>query len=159
MPRSTSASSLGSPAIKILADTGPLLSAIDRRDSAHRLAAAAIAKLRRSIVVPEPVLVEVDHLGRNRIGAGPTRAFMEATIGGEREIAYLSPGLARRAVELDDQYADLGLGFVDACVMAIAERHELPILTFDFADFRATESAHGPWRLAIDEHAYRKATR
>ena len=41
--------------------------------------------------------------------------------------------------------------------MAIAERHELPILTFDFRDFRATESAAGPWRLAIDEHAYRRS--
>lgn len=84
---------------------------------------------------------------------------MEATISGEREIAYLSPGLARRASELDNQYADLNLGFVDACVMAIAERHELPILTFDFTDFRATESATGPWRLAIDEQAYLAATR
>lgn len=35
--------------------------------------------------------------------------------------------------------------------MAIAERHDLAIFTFDFMDFRATESADGPWRLAIDE--------
>lgn len=41
--------------------------------------------------------------------------------------------------------------------MAIAERHEMPILTFDFADFRATESASGPWRLLVDESAFRKA--
>ena len=51
----------------------------------------------------------------------------------------------------------MSLGFVDTCVMAIAERHELPILTFDFADFRATESATGPWRLAVDENAYMQA--
>jgi predicted nucleic acid-binding protein len=65
----------------------------------------------------------------------------------------------RRAVELDSKYADLNLGVVDSCVMAIAERHDLPILTFDFRDFRATESATGPWRLAIDEHAYRQAVK
>ncbi|HET7574165.1 MAG TPA: hypothetical protein VFJ99_03530, partial [Solirubrobacterales bacterium] len=59
------------------------------------------------------------------------------------------------AGELDELYADLDLGFVDTCVMAIAERHQLPILTFDFTDFRATESASGPWRLVIDEHTYR----
>ena len=40
--------------------------------------------------------------------------------------------------------------------MAIAERHDLPILTFDFTDFRATESASGPWRLALEEHTYTK---
>jgi len=63
----------------------------------------------------------------------------------------------RRAAELNDKYADLNLGFVDTCVMAIAERHELPILTFDFADFRATESVSGPWRLVLEEHTFRNA--
>jgi hypothetical protein len=33
----------------------------------------------------------------------------------------------------------------------------MPILTFDFGDFRATESSSGPWHLALDEHAYREA--
>jgi hypothetical protein len=51
---------------------------------------------------------------------------------------------------------DLNLGLVDACVMAFAERHELPILTFDFTDFRATESAADPWRLAIDERVFQR---
>lgn len=103
-----------------------------------------------------PVLVEVDHLISERTGYASARSFLKATIGGEHEVAYLSTGLCRRAVELDHQYADLNLGFVDTCVMAIAERHEMPILTFDFRDFRATESAAGPWRLAIDEHAYQR---
>jgi hypothetical protein len=42
--------------------------------------------------------------------------------------------------------------------MAFAERHEMPILTFDFRDFRATESQAGPWRLVLDEQAYREIT-
>jgi predicted nucleic acid-binding protein len=145
-----------SRAVKVLVDTGPLVAAIDRRDASHKLAALLIARLRRDAVVPSPVLVEVDHLARNRVGKVAARKFLKATAGGQREIAYLSAGLLRRAVELDNQYADLNLGFVDTCVMAIAERHELPILTFDFADFRATESAAGPWRLAIDEHTYQR---
>lgn len=71
-------------------------------------------------------------------------------------MAYLTPKLINRASDLDSKYAGLNLGFVDACVMAIAEQHELPILTFDFTDFRATESASGPWRLALDEHAFER---
>lgn len=71
----------------------------------------------------------------------------------------MSGDVLRRAVELDSKYADLNLGFVDSCVMAVAERHDLPILTFDFRDFRATESTTGPWRLAIDEHAYERHVR
>jgi predicted nucleic acid-binding protein len=121
------------------------------------LAATLIAQLRRDAIVPAPVLVEVDHLARSRVGRGPARAFLNATVSGEREIAYLSPGLLRRAGEMEAQYADLSLGLVDTCVMAIAERHELPILTFDFTDFRATESASGPWHLAVEEHVYLNA--
>lgn len=92
-----------------------------------------------------------------RVSASASRTFLKEVAGGTHEVAYLSAGLLRRAVELDNRYADLNLGFSDTCLMAIAERHRLPILTFDFADFRATESASGPWRLVLEEHAYRKA--
>lgn len=144
---------------KILVDSAPLIAALDRRDSAHAVAARLMAGLRRSAVIPTPVLVEVDHVLGSRVGRAAARRFLQDVAGGVHEVAYLSAGLLRRAAELDRQYADLNLGLADTCVMAIAERHELPILTFDFTDFRATESAAGPWRLAIDEDLYRRAVR
>jgi uncharacterized protein len=142
--------------MKILIDTGPLVSAIDGDDLAHGMASTALQRLRRNAVVPSPVMVEVDHLVRRRVGDSAARRFLKTVARGAHEIAYMTPGLMRRAVEVDDRYADLKLGLVDASLMAIAERHNLPILTFDFTDFRATESANGPWRLAIDESAYRR---
>lgn len=142
--------------MKILVDTGPLLAAIDRRDPANEMASAALQRLRRSAIVPSPVIVEVDHLARKRVGGEAARRFLKTVSGGGHEVAFVTAGLLRRAVELDRQYADLNLGVVDGSVMAIAERHELPIFTFDFRHFRATQSASGPWRLAIDEHAYRR---
>jgi len=141
---------------KILVDTAPLVSALDARDSAYEVAAPLLAKLRRQAMVPTPVLAEVDHFVRSRVGGFAARSFLRSIVVGTFEIAYLTAGLVRRAGELDERYADLELGFTDTCVMAIAERHELPILTFDFADFRATESAAGPWRLVLDERAYRE---
>lgn len=36
----------------------------------------------------------------------------------------------------------------------MAERHELPILTFDFEHFRATRPERGFWQLVIDEARY-----
>jgi predicted nucleic acid-binding protein len=143
---------------KILVDTAPLVSALDARDSAHEFAGPLIAQLRRQALIPTPVLAEVDHFVRSRVGGTEARAFLRSIVGGTFNIAYLTAGLVRRAGELDDRYADLDLGFADTCLMAIAERHELPILTFDFADFHATESASGPWRLVLDENAYRAAT-
>lgn len=142
--------------MKILVDTAPVVAAIHRNDSAHEMAKTAMRRLRRNAVLPSPVLVEVDHLVRSRVGASAARAFLESIADGTHEVAYMTAGLVQRATDLDSKYADLNLGFVDAAVMAIAERHELPIFTFDFRGFRATESAKGPWRLAIDERVYRR---
>jgi uncharacterized protein len=142
--------------MKVLVDTTPLVAAIHSGDSAHEMAKTAMRKLRRNAVLPSPVLVEADHLIRARSGPTAARLFLRAVARGHHEVAYMTANLLRRAVELNDKYADLKLGLVDASVMAIAERRELPIFTFDFTDFRATESADGPWRLAIDERLYER---
>ena len=95
---------------------------------------------------------------RARVSLDAARAFLNSIATGEHEVGCTTPGLVRRAVEIDAHYADLDLGFVDASVMALAERHELAILTFDFPHFRATAAADGPWRLVIDEPGYAEAT-
>jgi hypothetical protein len=51
------------------------------------------------------------------------------------------------------------LCLADAAVTACAERHDLPILTFDFAHFRAAPPTAGYWRLIIDEQRCAEATR
>jgi predicted nucleic acid-binding protein len=142
--------------MKVLVDTAPVVAAIHSGDSAHEMARTVMRKLRRNAVLPSPVLVEADHLIRARSGPMAARLFLRAVARGHHEVAYMTANLLRRATELDDKYADLRLGFVDTSVMAIAERHEMPIFTFDFTDFRATESAKGPWPLAIDEHVYER---
>lgn len=145
--------------MKILVDTAPIVAAIHQRDPAHRMARDSMARLRRRAVLPSPVLVEADHLIRARAGGAAARMFLKSIAKGVHEVAYMTAGLMQRATELDAKYADLGLGFVDASVMAIAERHEMPIFTFDFTDFRATESATGPWRLAVGEDVFRREIR
>ena len=109
-------------------------------------------------MVPEPVVVEVDYLVRRRVSARSARLFLEALGSGAHEVAFLSPKLLRRATEIDAAFADLELGYVDSAVMAVAERYKLPVLTFDFAHFRATRPRHGYWRLVIDEWQYAEAT-
>ena len=109
--------------MKVVVDAGPLLAAANRRDRSHARTAELIARLGRDAVVPVPVSVEVDHLLRTRLGGHAARLFLEALSAGEHEIAYLTPGLLRRAVAFDARFADLGLGLADASVMAVAERH------------------------------------
>lgn len=140
--------------MKVLADTGPLVAATNERDKAHRLAAALVAELGRELVVLDPVLVEVDQLLGARVGRDAAAAFMLAMARGEHDMAFMTQGLLRRAVEIDRKYSDLDLGFVDATVMAYAERHDLPVLTFDFEDFRAAPPERGYWRLVVNEDRY-----
>lgn len=144
--------------MKVVADTGPLVAAANTADEAHELSAALVTELGRDLVVPDAVVVEVDHLLRTRVGARAARLFLAGLVAGEHRVAYLTPALLRRAAEIDERFSDLGLGVVDAAVMAYAERHKLPILSFDFQDFRATKPARGYWRLVVDEARYRKAT-
>jgi predicted nucleic acid-binding protein len=104
------------------------------------------------------VLVEVDQLLRARVGARSARLFLDALVAEEHTVMFLSVGLLRRAVEIDAGFADLDLGLVDGCVMAIAERMRAPILTFDFNHFRATRPTRGFWQLVVDEARYEDAT-
>jgi predicted nucleic acid-binding protein len=131
-----------------------LLAAANRRDEAHGIAAELVTRLGRELVVPVPVIVEADQLLRARVGPHAARLFLAAVAAGEHEVAYLSAGLLRRAVEIDAGFGDLNLGFADAAVMAVAERHDLPILTFDFEHFRATRPRRGFWHLVIDQARY-----
>jgi predicted nucleic acid-binding protein len=144
--------------MQTVADTGPIVSAADPRDEAHELAAALVSALGRDLVVPDTVMVEVDYLLRARVGLRPARAFLSTLVAGEHSSAFLTPGLLRRAVEIDARYESLDLGLVDASVMAYADRHDLPVLTFDFDHFRAAPPPGGHWRLVVDEARYIEAT-
>lgn len=139
--------------MRVVADTGPLIAAVNARERAHPIAARLVSHFGRDLIVPIPVVVEADHILRARVGEAAARGFLAALSTGEHEVADLTPGLFRRAVEIDRHYADLGLGLADASIMALAERHGLPILTFDFADFRATAPHEGAWRLVVDEQS------
>jgi uncharacterized protein len=131
---------------------------VNRRDETHALAAELVTRIGRNLVVPGPVIVEVDQLARARVGGHAARRFLAALDAGEHAVAYVSPGILRRAVEIDRRYGDLDLGLADTSVMALAERHRLPILTFDFAHFRATRPPDGYWRLVVDEARYAEST-
>ena len=144
--------------MRTVADTAPLLAATNRRDHAHELATDAVAGLGRELVVLDTVMAEVDYLLRTRVSVGAARAFLSSLVAGELTTAFLSPGLLRRATEIDSRYAALDLGLVDASVMAYAERRDLPVLTFDFEHFRAAPPPSGHWRLVVDEARYIEAS-
>ena len=115
----------------LLCDTGALLDYLTAGAPDHAAFRAAIDSA-RARYVPGLVLAEVDYFLRNE------REAMAALV---RDLSrgafiYAAPtlGTLARAMEIDRQYADLGLGLVDASIVALAE--ELGILRLATRDVR-----------------------
>ena len=144
----------------VVVDTGPLVAALHRRDEDHGFAAALIVRLGSEIAVPDPVATEVDVILRRKDQPIAARRFLAALRSGEMRRTPLTDAALARAVEIDERYADLDLGIVDASVMALAEMTPAPVLTFDFEHFRATTDAEGrPWHLIVDEGTLERSRR
>lgn len=75
---------------------------------------------RLGVVVP--VIVESAWLIESRLGPVAEASFLRSLIAGEVERIEMLDADWARAIELVESYTDLGLGVVDASVIAVAER-------------------------------------
>lgn len=126
----------------LICDTGVVYAGLVRRDHAHD-ACAALLSNRDDVVIPAPVLVEIDWLGRSRGARAVTGLVLRSVADGSVQIADLETADYRRVAEILDQYADLLLEYVDAAVVAIAERLEQTVIaTLDRRHFSAVKPAH-----------------
>ncbi len=102
----------------LICDTGALLEYVSSRSPDHGAFRAAIDAA-RTRYVPGLVLAEVDYFLRDE------REAMRALLDDLREGAftYAEPTLPLllRAAAIDRAYADLGIGLVDASIVALAE--------------------------------------
>jgi len=129
--------------VALICDTGPLYAAMDRADADHRVCAELLAGAREALLVPAPVVVELDWLAGNRLGPEPFAAFL--TDVEEQSIAIVELVRADyvRVRDLLARYADLKLGFVDAAVVAVVERlREDKLATLDHRHFAAIRPRH-----------------
>jgi predicted nucleic acid-binding protein len=129
--------------VTVLADTGPLYALVDRSDAWHERVTAWWKHAPRQVVIPVSVLPEVSYLLQTRIGPEAEQAFIRAVAEDEFITEPLEPEDILRAAELMREYADLPLGFVDATVVAIAERLDVrTILTTDRRHFGVLRPQH-----------------
>lgn len=127
----------------LILDTGPLYAALDRRDRDHRRCRALIESAEEVLVIPGPVLPEVDYLVAQRMGTAPMLALLLDVERGAFLVEDLRTDDYRRVRELMDRCSDSDLGFVDASVLAIAERlNEPKIATLDHRHFAAVRPRH-----------------
>ena len=122
----------------VLLDTGILYAYYDRADRWHPAAAEVVTSYAGGLVVPAPVIPEVDHFLGVRLGRRARQVFYEGLAEAHFFIADLSASGYARVAALDQQFASLELGFVDAAVLAIAESLGVRrIATTDRRDFGA----------------------
>jgi predicted nucleic acid-binding protein len=127
----------------VIADTGPLYALVDRSDAWHKRVASWWRAQPRHVLIPVTVLPEVSYLLQTRIGPAAEQAFTGAVLAGEFSTESLEPSDVVRAAELMREYADLPLGFVDATVVATAERLGIrEILTTDRRHFGVIRPRH-----------------
>lgn len=127
----------------LICDTGPLYAAMDRADADHRACAELLAGSDEPLLVPAPVVVELDWLAGNRLGPAPFAAFLADVEDGAITVVDLMRPDYVRVRELLARYADLNLGFVDAAILAIVERlGEHKLATLDHRHFGTIRPRH-----------------
>jgi len=129
--------------VALILDTGPLYASLDRSDDDHARCRHLIETATEALLIPAPVLVELDDLIHRSLHPGVLVALLDDIADGAYEIVDLAPLDYRRTRELCDRYADSDIGFVDAAVLAIVERLDEPKLaTLDHRHFRVLRPRH-----------------
>ena len=106
----------------LILDTGPLYASLDRSDQDHAACRALIEGAEEPLLIPAPVLVEVDYWIHQRLNPGALVALLADIESGAYVVADLTRDDYARIRELCDRYADADIGFVDASVLAVVER-------------------------------------
>jgi len=124
--------------VAVLLDTGIVYAYYDRSDAWHRRAVRVMEAEHDGLLLPAPILPEVDHLLGHRLGAQARLVFYQGLVDGDYVVADLPREQYARVVELNRQFADLNLGFVDAAIVALAETLRVPrVATVDRRHFGA----------------------
>ena len=127
----------------LVLDAGPLYASLDRHDRAHSACRRLLTEASEPLVIPTPVLAEVDYLVHARLHAGIFLTLLDDIIAGAYLVEDLQPADFVRIRDLCDRYADADIGFVDAAVLAIVERlNEPKLATLDYRHFRALRPRH-----------------
>ncbi len=131
---------------RCVADTGPLVALLNRRDPYHDWAKSTLASAAAPILTCEAVLAETAHLVRHLPGC--PAAVVELVERGVLAVAFRLADDPAPVRSLLAKYADVPMSLADACLVRMAERDAgLHIVTLD-SDFRVYRRL-GRLRLAV----------
>lgn len=125
-------------------DTSFLFALTNHHDRNHGRVLEIASTLTGLLVLPTTVLPEVCYLIASRLGHATMRHFLNQVV--TRKNLLLTSLTAvdlERVTEILEHYADSHLDFVDATIVAIAERQNIRrVLTLDRRDFSIVRPRH-----------------
>jgi predicted nucleic acid-binding protein len=125
----------------LIVDTGVLYALADEDDDWHERARSLLEERPDVLLVPLTVVPEVAYLIHHRLGPLSEQAFIRSIAAGELSMQSLTARDFERATSILGRYPDIG--FVDASVVAIAERLRLrTIATTDRRHFGEIRPSH-----------------
>jgi predicted nucleic acid-binding protein len=131
--------------VALIVDTGPLFASMDRNDPDHLACRELLETHGDQLVVPAPVLVEVEWLATSRLGPLAFDAVLASVEDGGLAVRDLDRDDWARVRALSRTYSDLPLGLVDASVVVTSERlEERTIASLDHRHFRVVRPRHVP---------------
>ncbi|MTJ50366.1 type II toxin-antitoxin system VapC family toxin [Dolichospermum sp. UHCC 0259] len=124
-------------------DTSFLMATVDIKDENYGRVLDIIINLKEVLVLPITVLTEVCHLFTSRLGYPTTKQVLTELVNSNVIIEGINKTDLKRVTEILNQYADSELDFVDATIVAIAERMNITkILTLDKHIFSIISPQH-----------------
>jgi len=129
--------------VAVIVDTSVLYALVDAADAAHDRAVTALGQEVEAIVVPQATLPEVCYLIGSRLDARREADFVRHLTDSDWRLEPLTDADLPRVAALMHQYGDARIGFVDASVVAVAERiGAVRIYTLDIRHFGMIRPAH-----------------
>jgi predicted nucleic acid-binding protein len=114
-----------------ISDTGFVVALLNQSDTKHSDVIAIYQKYQQ-ILLPQTVLAEVAYLVGRSAGISTVAAFLKGLSASRFRLIPLSETDVIRVSEILEEYKDSRIDFVDATVMAIAERLKITlVLTLD----------------------------
>jgi predicted nucleic acid-binding protein len=105
----------------VLLDSGIVYAYYDRSDRWHRAAVDLVRAELGALLLPAPVVPEVDHLLGVRLGRAARRLFYRGLTEASFLLVELPQERVARVAQIDEQFVELELGFVDSSIVALAE--------------------------------------
>lgn len=124
-------------------DTSVLFALSDGSDRNHLRVLSVIQTIQDQLILPTVVTPEAAYLIGSRLGHRAMRIFLANLSTSDIQLESLSIEDLIRVTEILEQYADIQLDFVDAAIVALAERLNVTrILTLDRRDFSIIRPQH-----------------